>query len=481
MPPTPSSTGDDLQQGDDRQLLSSTVAKMIGPAADSPLLGCGGYRVADLIKWVSLPLLVVQNSSLFLAMRYSRLMHEDHYHPTVAVFVTELVKFAIALGMVLIMERKNGMCAGFRKLIRQRSILYTLAVPALCFTGQNNLLFVGVSYLPAASVQVLVQSKTLWAAFFSVLLLGRRFSCIHWTSFVFLVAGVVLVQDGDAKPLFSSAADHTDGAFLGVVASLSAAILSGFAGVFLEKTFNRRSATLWELNVLLALLSLPLQALAILEFDRAEIHERGLFYGFHADTWLVILIQAVGGLLTAVVIKYAGNMLKSFATSVSLISTSFISIPMMGYSPTAVFWFGLALVCTATTLYGLPQPKIWPWKSQSTCPARTAPVDEVDGTRTADGDEDFADILERHEESLPDADEEQSGQAAGARRMRFTLGSRATRFTKMVDDTRSTDAPGSNHGIPASPKSTAISQRSAREIELAPEGLSMASTWLDLD
>ena len=49
----------------------------------------------------------------------------------------------------------------------------------------------------------------------------------------------------------------------------------------------------------LALLSLPLQALAIFEFDRAAIYERGLFYGYHADTWLVIFIQAVGGLLTA--------------------------------------------------------------------------------------------------------------------------------------------------------------------------------------
>mgnify|MGYP002053885942 CR=1 FL=1 len=35
------------------------------------------------------------------------------------------------------------------------------------------------------------------------------------------------------------------------------------------------------------------------------------------DTWGVILIQAVGGLLTAVVIKFAGNILKGFATAMA--------------------------------------------------------------------------------------------------------------------------------------------------------------------
>ena len=61
-------------------------------------------------------------------------------------------------------------------------------------------------------------------------------------------------------------------------------MLSGFAGVFLERTFNGKAASLWELNVLLAVLSLPLQLLAVLEFDLAAIRQKGLFYGYHGDT-----------------------------------------------------------------------------------------------------------------------------------------------------------------------------------------------------
>jgi len=342
--------------------------KQSGLAKSEPRLF--GYRTADLIKWASLPLLVLQNSSLFLVMKYSRSMHADVYHPTVTVFVTELVKFVIALTMVLVNEREQGVFAALRKLVSQRQLLLVLAVPAICFTGQNNLLFVGVSNLSAAAVQVLVQSKTLWAAIFSVLLLKRRFLALHWISFILLIAGVVLVQVQDANAVFASSA-HAGGVLLGVIASLSAALLSGFAGVFLERTFNRKAASLWELNVHLSVLALPLQALAIFQFDGSAIHQSSLFYGFHLDTWLVVFIQAVGGLLTAVVIKYAGNMLKSFATSMSLISTSLISIAVLGYEPSGLYWAGLTLVCFSTMLYGAPPPHGWCLDR----PLRTQPVD----------------------------------------------------------------------------------------------------------
>ena len=373
-----------------------------------------GFRKVDLIKWISLPLLVAQNSSLFLVMRHSRSMHDDQYHPMVAVFVAELIKLGTAFMMVTLTECSQGPFAGIRKLCGQAYLLFTLAVPALCFTMQNNLLFVGVSYLSAAATQVLVQSKTLWAALFSVLLLKKRFGCLHWTSFLVLVLGVILVQDQDTHALLrGGSADGAGGALIGVAASLSAAALSGFAGVFLERTFNRRAASLWELNVLLAMLSLPLQALAIFEFDRVAIAERGLFHGFHADAWMVTFIQALGGLLTAVVIKYAGNILKSFATSVSLLSTSLLQIPLLGYRPTALFWAGVVLVCMATMLYALAGSKGTGGDSQPP---------ERPGTRTAPADT-AAEGAQRCAEA--------SVCKKGRRARIAGLDSKATRFQKM--------------------------------------------------
>ena len=58
---------------------------------------------AALIKWASLGCLVVQNSSLFVVTRYSRLPRADGgllYISSVVVLVVELCKMGICLGVI---------------------------------------------------------------------------------------------------------------------------------------------------------------------------------------------------------------------------------------------------------------------------------------------------------------------------------------------------------------------------------------------
>ena len=307
---------------------------------------------AEAIRLYSCPLLVVQNSALFLVMKMSISLHADHYYTTVAVLMQEVVKLVVSLACIMAGER--AVCAPLRRLWGLRRQMLVLLVPSICYIGQNNLLYVGVANLPAAVAQVLLQTKLLWAAVFSITMLGKRFSMEAWASFLVLVAGAVLVNNAKGSGGGGSSSDLAIGAaVLGMIASVAAAALSGFAGVFLEKTFNKGSTTLLEMNVWLALISMPLQGLAVLQFDRVGILRDGLFHGFHRDTWGVILIQAVGGLLTSVVIKYAGNILKGFATAMALLSTTLIAIPMFGFRPTPArdFWLGLVLVCVATMMY----------------------------------------------------------------------------------------------------------------------------------
>ena len=69
-----------------------------------------------------------------------------------------------------------------------------LSVPALCYTLQNNLIFLALSNLSAASCQVLYQPKTITTARFSVVLLGKRFGWRQWLSFFLLAFGVVGIE-----------------------------------------------------------------------------------------------------------------------------------------------------------------------------------------------------------------------------------------------------------------------------------------------
>jgi len=58
---------------------------------------------------------------------------------------------------------------------------------------QNNLLFIALSYLNAATYQVTYQLKILTTALFSVLLMKKKIEKSQWFSLFLLAMGVALV------------------------------------------------------------------------------------------------------------------------------------------------------------------------------------------------------------------------------------------------------------------------------------------------
>ena len=85
--------------------------------------------------------------------------------------------------------------------------------------------------------------------------------------------------------------------------------------------FTSGGTSLWIRNIQLCLFAIPLQVLAIVQMDGRAVRNHGLLQGFHASTWLIVAVQVIGSLCTAVVIKFAGNVLKTFATVLALLCT----------------------------------------------------------------------------------------------------------------------------------------------------------------
>lgn len=99
--------------------------------------------------------------------------------------------------------------------------------------------------------------------------------------------------------------------------------------------------------------------------DGNKIRENGFFYGYNLIVIMCIALQAFGGLVVAAVIKYADNILKAFASSLSIIiSVIYIflmiyiifliykrSILFMGYKLTWKISFGIVLVMISIFLY----------------------------------------------------------------------------------------------------------------------------------
>lgn len=76
-------------------------------------------------------------------------------------------------------------------------------------------------------------------------------------------------------------------------------------------------------------------------------------YCFHSKQ---VFTQAVGGILVAMVMKYADNIVKGFAVSVAIVMTSILSVILFGASIDMVFSVGAALVIVSIFNYN-DQPK----------------------------------------------------------------------------------------------------------------------------
>lgn len=141
---------------------------------------------------------------------------------------------------------------------------------------------------------------------------------------------------------------------------------SGFAGVYFEKILKGSSASLWLRNVQLGLFGVFFGLIGMWMKDGDDIMEKGFFFGYTKYVWTVIGLQAFGGLLEAVVVKYADNILKGFATSLSIIISTVVSVYLFGFTINLQFCVGAGLVLIAIFTYSQPQPKPAP-------PAETLP------------------------------------------------------------------------------------------------------------
>jgi solute carrier family 35 (UDP-sugar transporter), member A1/2/3 len=356
------------------------------------------------LAWVVLILLVVQNAATTMLVQHTR-RHPGAsgviYLGSVAVLISECLKLPTCLALII--SDEGGVRAAVARIQdavfdRWRDTV-RMSVPALCFGLQNLLFFVALSNLSATSYQLWSQTKVLFTALFFVKILDQRLRPKQWGALGLLTVGVGAVQLAEAgtetakaaalaargsattgstsvTAAAAAAADATSASgsvTVGVIAVLLSSLLSGFANIYFEKVLKqadcefddscelpeeeggrpRAPVSLWVRNVQLALFSIPQAALLLLlsGHSRQVIASHGLFAGFTPLVWLVTALTAGGGLLVAAVVKYADNVLKTYATAVSIVLTCVFGTITTGVPPTPGFMGGMCLVLLSMLLY----------------------------------------------------------------------------------------------------------------------------------
>ncbi|KAG0665194.1 hypothetical protein C6P46_000292 [Rhodotorula mucilaginosa] len=341
------------------------------------------------------------------------------YNPAAAVFTAEIVKASLSLAVLAwqrhtIVQRKGKPSslvvqagAAISDLLRnQRRAQLHLAVPAALYALQNTLLYVALSNLDAATYQATYQLKLLTTAIFSILFFKHSLSSAKWFSLVLLTVGVAIVQLDTTDTSGGRSKSHRLDAAAqdprkGFAAILAACISSGLAGAWFEWVLKRPSEeeeappttngsasssngkgggaspsskpstnttpSLWARNLQLAVPSLAFSfAGVLLSQPFRQAYQAGglvavssalgtLWAGFTPLVWAVVLNQALGGLLVALVIREADSVSKGFATSVAIVLSTLASALLFGVVPGSLFMIGGGLVISSTVLYSFNQ------------------------------------------------------------------------------------------------------------------------------
>jgi len=250
-----------------------------------------------------------------------------------------------------------------------------IIIPSLLYLVQNSLLYVALSNLSAPLFQVTYQAKLLTTAVVSVIMLNRRYSFKQWICLTLLGVGVAIVvlgesgdksKDGDASTTESkveaaaadAAADDEEDStggqnlFVGLVSVSIACLSSALAGVYFEKVLKkptneggaaRAPVSLWMRNIQMAFFSVCIGFIQYMGL-KGDDAAKPFMHGFTSWVYVLVGLQAGGGLLVAAVIKYADNVLKGMATGVSVCFGSVCSVFLFGTILSGQFFTGASLV-----------------------------------------------------------------------------------------------------------------------------------------
>mmetsp|Transcript_3610 Transcript_3610/g.5209 ORF Transcript_3610/g.5209 Transcript_3610/m.5209 type:complete len:353 (-) Transcript_3610:797-1855(-) len=327
-------------------------------------------------------MMTAQNSTVVLVSRYTRagVTPEDSYVINDLIMIQELGKLILASALEY--NATNGHLVKSMKenIFDRPKDFFRILIPSLLYLVQNSLLYVAISNLTAPMFQVTYQCKLLTTAVVSVIMLQRKYSLKQWICLTALGIGVAIVVLGaqsDSKKDESNAGGEGEGEdanvqnlFVGLMSVTVACLCSAFAGVYFEFVLKRPTndggearapVSMWMRNIQMAFFSICIAYINMVrDGDRGvtgmtdennDPITKPFLHGFTGWVYVVVMLQAGGGLLVAAVIKYADNVLKGMATGVSVVTATFFSTFLFGTTLSMQFAMGALIILVSVYFF----------------------------------------------------------------------------------------------------------------------------------
>ncbi|KAL3119649.1 hypothetical protein niasHT_006735 [Heterodera trifolii] len=279
---------------------------------------------------------------------------KELYSSSTVVFFAECLKLLITLFFIFRdCDFSTEKCKKLldREYFSKPMELLKMSVPSIAYAIQNNLDFVSLSNLDASVYQVMTQLKIPSTAIFMMLFLGRRFSTKRWIAIFLLCAGVASVQLDNLESERQN--DAGGNQMLGILAVFATCLTAGFAGVYFEKMLKDGTGTpFWIRNLQMYSCGIFSAFIGCFVKDYIHIKRNGLFHGYNFFVLAIILFLSLGGIYISLIMKHLDNLYKSFASSISIVAVTLLSLLIFDNTSVGIFFlFGASTVCLSLVLY----------------------------------------------------------------------------------------------------------------------------------
>lgn len=301
------------------------------PAADEELRRGGLMSSNTFLRMTILVSVTLQNTGYALIRRYSRGHLGERYSTSSALLVMEIAK--------LLLSAQQIVCGGHPSDVPDGTALskfsflighsWKMLVPAVTYLVMNILGFLALQHLDASTFSIIAQMKVFTTAVFSVLILGRSLHMRKWRALTTLTLGVILISN-EAMPkpkaadqaLDLASSDKLRSFAIGIAASFGDVVLSGFVSIYFEMVIKSKAETfsVWDRNLQLSFWSMLIYA-PIMFYDRPN----DPFGGWSFITLLCAACGALGGVLVALSIKHTDSIMKTIATTGSIVLTTVLN------------------------------------------------------------------------------------------------------------------------------------------------------------
>uniref|UniRef100_A0A3B6NNP9 CMP-sialic acid transporter 5 n=1 Tax=Triticum aestivum TaxID=4565 RepID=A0A3B6NNP9_WHEAT len=226
------------------------------------------------------------------------------------VIVTSLVlaiEFLKVICAVILLVAEGSLKAQFSNWSLVGSLTAS-GLPAAIYALQNSLLQISYKNLDSLTFSILNQTKLLFTAFFTYLILGQKQSPKQILALALLITAAVLLSIGESSRKGASGGSSDYVLLYGILPVTVASVLSGLASSLCQWASQVKKHTSYMMTIEMSFIgSMCLLASTFQSPDGEALRIYGFFHEWTLWTVIPVLMNAVGGILVGLVTSYAGG------------------------------------------------------------------------------------------------------------------------------------------------------------------------------